>query len=359
MTEVKWIKLSTDIFDNRKIRQIEKLPDGDALVVIWLKLLVLAGNVNDGGAVYFTREIPYTDQLLSTQFGRPLATVQMALKVFQSFGMIEIIDDLIYISNWEKYQSADKLEQMREQNRIRQKRFYDKRKQMLIPEGTTCQYCGSPATGFDHIIPMSKGGQDTEDNKVPCCRECNRIKSTQPLVDFLNRNSGRIKSNLVEGNPKLSRYVTFDNDTGRYNLTQPNVMGCYNITQPNATDIDKELEEDKEKEKNKKIVEAWNATGFTKIRGIVPNSKRDKILQARIKERGEDTVLEAIARAKESSFLAGKNRKGWTITFDWFILPTNFQKVLEGNYDDRRGNDSRRDYGDGQKGTNDFAVHYD
>ena len=278
MTEVKWIKLSTDIFDNRKIRQIEKLPDGDALVVIWLKLLVLAGNVNDGGAVYFTREIPYTDQLLSTQFDRPLATVQMALKVFQSFGMIEIIDDLIYISNWEKYQSADKLEQMRESNRQRQARFREKRKSNLLSD------------------------------------------------------------------------VTLHNVTGCYAVT-------HEVTPSNAVDIDKELEEDKEK--NKKIVEAWNATGFTKIRGIVPNSKRDKILQARIKERGEDTVLEAIARAKESSFLAGQNRNGWTITFDWFILPTNFQKVLEGNYDDRRGNDSRRDYGDGQKGTNDFAVHYD
>lgn len=282
MTEVKWIKLSTDIFDNRKIRQIEKLPDGDALVVIWLKLLVLAGNVNDGGAVYFTREIPYTDQLLSTQFDRPLTTVQMALKVFQSFGMIEIIDDLIYISNWEKYQSADKLEQMREANRQRQARFREKRKANLLFEE---------------------------------------------------------------------------------NVTLPNVTDCYavthEVTPSNAVDIDKDLEEDKEKEKNKKIVEAWNATGFTKIRGIVPNSKRDRLLKARIKERGEEAVLEAIARAKESSFLAGKNRKGWTITFDWFILPTNFQKVLEGNYDDRRSDDSRRDYGDGQKGSNDFAVHYD
>lgn len=278
MTDVKWIKLSTDIFDNRKIRQIEKLPDGDALVVIWLKLLVLAGNVNDGGAVYFTREIPYTDQLLSTQFDRPLSTVQMALKVFQSFGMIEIIDDLIYISNWEKYQSADKLEQMREANRQRQARFREKRKANLLSD-----------------------------------------------------------------------------------VTLPNVTDCYavthKVTPSNAVDIDKEIE--LEKEKNKKIVEAWNATGFTKIRGIVPQSQRDRLLKARIKERGEEAVLEAIARAKESSFLAGKNRKGWTITFDWFILPTNFQKVLEGNYDDRRNDDSRRDYGDGQKGSDDFAVHYD
>ena len=52
MSEIKWIKLQTDIFDNRKIKQLERLPDGDTLIVIWLKILVLAGSVNVGGLVY-------------------------------------------------------------------------------------------------------------------------------------------------------------------------------------------------------------------------------------------------------------------------------------------------------------------
>jgi len=128
MAEVKWIKLSTDIFNNRKIKQIERMPDGDALIVIWLKILTLAGVVNDGGMIYFTKDIPYTDQLLATEFDRPIATIQMALNIFEQFGMIEVTDNIIYVSNWEKYQSADKLEEIREQNRIRQKRWYDKQK---------------------------------------------------------------------------------------------------------------------------------------------------------------------------------------------------------------------------------------
>ena len=39
MADVKWIKLAVDMFDNRKIRQIETLPDGDGIIVIWVKLL--------------------------------------------------------------------------------------------------------------------------------------------------------------------------------------------------------------------------------------------------------------------------------------------------------------------------------
>lgn len=123
MSDVKWIKLSTEIFDNRKIRQIESMPDGDALVVIWLKLLILAGEINDGGCVYFTRDIPFTDQLLATQFNRPLATIQLALQTFQRFGMIEIINDLILVSNWEKYQNIDGLEKIREQTRNRVRNY--------------------------------------------------------------------------------------------------------------------------------------------------------------------------------------------------------------------------------------------
>lgn len=119
MAEVKWIKIATDIFDNKKIKIIESMPDGDAIIVIWFKILMLAGNVNDGGSVYFTKDIPYTDQMLSTVFNRPLSTIQLALNTFEKFGMIQVVDDVIQLSNWEKYQNVDGLEKIREQTRAR------------------------------------------------------------------------------------------------------------------------------------------------------------------------------------------------------------------------------------------------
>lgn len=153
MPDVKWIKLSTDLFDNRKIRQIEAMPDGDALVVIWLKLLILAGEVNDGGCVYFTRDIPYTDQLLATQFNRPLATVQLALKTFQSFGMIEVINDLILVSNWEKYQNLDGLERIREQTRERVRNY---RQRQLQASNVTGNVTVTQSNAVDKDIEKEK-----------------------------------------------------------------------------------------------------------------------------------------------------------------------------------------------------------
>ena len=58
MAEIKWIKIATNVFDSKKIKQIETLPDGDTIIVIWFKLLVLAGNINDSGFIYFTKDIP-------------------------------------------------------------------------------------------------------------------------------------------------------------------------------------------------------------------------------------------------------------------------------------------------------------
>ena len=132
MADVKWIKVSTSMFDgNRKIKQIETMPEGDTILVIWLKLLLLAGNVNDRGAIYITPEIPYTEEMLANELRRPLTTVRMALSVFETFGMVEIVDNVYYLSAWEKYQNTDKLEEMREKNRERQKSGTTSKKRYL------------------------------------------------------------------------------------------------------------------------------------------------------------------------------------------------------------------------------------
>lgn len=128
MADVKWIKIAVDMFDNRKIKQIGSMPEGDSLLLMWVQLLCLAGNVNDGGFIYLTKEIPYTDEMLATQFNKPISTVKLALKTFEQFGMIEIINNMIFLSSWEKYQSIDRLTEIREQTRARVAKHREKQK---------------------------------------------------------------------------------------------------------------------------------------------------------------------------------------------------------------------------------------
>ena len=122
------------MFDNRKIKQIGSMPEGDSLLLVWVQLLCLAGNVNDGGFIYLTKEIPYTDEMLATQFNKPILTVRLALKTFEQFGMIEIINNMIFLSSWEKYQSTDRLATIREKDRERKRRKREAEK--LLPQNS-------------------------------------------------------------------------------------------------------------------------------------------------------------------------------------------------------------------------------
>ncbi len=61
------------------------------------------------------------------------------------------------------------------------------RKNVLIRDEYTCQYCGKkfPASELtiDHIIPRVKGGKTTWDNVVACCKKCNEKKGGKTLVE--------------------------------------------------------------------------------------------------------------------------------------------------------------------------------
>lgn len=119
MADVKWIKITTDIFDDEKILLIESLPDAYAIITVWFKLLCLAGKQNNSG-VFLMGRIPYTDKMLATIFRMKETTVTMALKTFEQFGMVEIVDGVITIPNWNKHQTLDAYEKKKQRDRLYQ-----------------------------------------------------------------------------------------------------------------------------------------------------------------------------------------------------------------------------------------------
>ena len=128
MADVKWIKLATGLPDNRKIKQIRRLPEGDTIALMWIFLMCLAGETNDDGMIYFTPEIPFTEEMLADQFSIDLNTIRLGLTTFQRFGMIEIVDDIICLPSWEKWQAVDKLTAIREQTRKRVAKHRERQK---------------------------------------------------------------------------------------------------------------------------------------------------------------------------------------------------------------------------------------
>ena len=116
----------------KKIQLIESMPDSDTIIVIWFKLLALAGKSNNSGLVVFNDNIPYTTEMLVTLFRRKESVISLALKTFQSFKMIEILENnTILISNWEKHQNLIGLDNIREQNRVRKQKQRDREKLLI------------------------------------------------------------------------------------------------------------------------------------------------------------------------------------------------------------------------------------
>nr|DAK46030.1 MAG TPA: replisome organizer protein [Caudoviricetes sp.] len=148
MSEIKWIKITTDIFDDEKICLIDALPDHDAILVIWFKILALAGKHNRNGLLMMSDKVYYTDEMLATIFRRPLNTVRMALGVFEQFGMVEIIDGVITLPNWEKHQNIDGMEKIKEQTRNRVARHREKQKNLALGN-VTCNVTVTHGNALD------------------------------------------------------------------------------------------------------------------------------------------------------------------------------------------------------------------
>lgn len=129
MSDVKWIKITTDILNDEKIKFIDVMPDADGIFRVWIGLLTLAGKTNDKGKIYLSPGIPYTDEILSAVLHRNVTLIRMSLKTFENLKMIEILanGDMVLL-NWGKHQSVDKLDKIREQTRNRQITYREKQK---------------------------------------------------------------------------------------------------------------------------------------------------------------------------------------------------------------------------------------
>lgn len=160
MADVKWIKITTDMFDNRKIKHLRKLPDGNNCVLIWVMLLTMAGRCNANGMIFLTETFPYSTKMLADELDFEENTVKMALSSFELMGMIERQGDFISITGWEEYQNIDRLAEIREYNRLAQQRSREK-KRLQEPVNTdvndmslTCQRCHETDIDIDKDIDI-------------------------------------------------------------------------------------------------------------------------------------------------------------------------------------------------------------
>lgn len=277
-SDVKWIKICSDIFDDEKIMLIENLPSADSIIVIWFKLLCLAGKNNNSGVFILNDKIAYTDEMLATVFRRDINTVRLALKTFENYGMIEIVSGVYTIPNWGKYQKLDKIEQKSQYMRNYMQEYRKKQK-----------------------------------DKIEC-------KTNSKLYGKVNS-----KTNVSSAEVYNKELDNKELDNKEKEIEEENdlIVSKDTIRQ---TDV-------------QRIIDEWNTLeefGITPVKRMTP--KREQAVKARIRQNCVEDILEAIENIRHSTFLQGQNKNGWMVTFDWFLKPGNFAKVFEGQYADKSTN---------------------
>ena len=237
-----------------------------------------------------------------------------------------------------------------------------------------CPICGCAMTHnnnltkptVQHIIPINKGGEHEIDNIAVICASCNSsIRDTETgvlnnkevidiwdrivyaethKIDWFDNKSLLEKIDINQMSTKCQPSVSqvsaqdrlgkdsIDKDSiDKDNLSNTNVLDC-----PTKSDLNNK------KYAYERETMLWNelkSLGIAPIRGISPDSERAKHLKARFNQYGADSFVEIIEAIKESDFLQGKhNGRPWQVTFDWVILPSNYPKVLEGNYKNKGNN---------------------
>lgn len=301
MADINWIKLRVDMFDDEKIKIIQSMPEGDAILVIWIRIIALAGKCNAKGLVLIEDEFPYSDEMLATIFNKPLATVRLALGTFEKFRMIERTEKGIYISNFEKHQNTEGMEKIREQARIRKQREREK-KRALLEAGNT------PA--LPETLP-----ENVTDNVTS--RVTSRVTEREVTKQNKNKNKNiyNISSNedIVETSEKTSEVP----DRKSERLSYDEIMKDFHATCPDLPGI-----------------RALNDARKTKIRSLVKELDKLKIFPGVEPEKKLHVIFQA---AQNSDFLSGRSGKWNGCSFDWLINKTNALKVLEGQYQNKGG----------------------
>ena len=146
------------MFDNRKIKHLRRLPDGNSIVLIWVMLLTMAGRCNSGGMIFLTENIPYTPKMLSDELDFEESTVQLALEALERLGMIRRdADGILAVTGWEEHQNIEGMDRIREQTRKRVAEHRSRKKQLELPDrygNVTVTVCN--ATDKEEDIDIDK-----------------------------------------------------------------------------------------------------------------------------------------------------------------------------------------------------------
>lgn len=297
-----WLKLPEDFFRQKAIKKLRRIAGGDTYTVIYLKMLLLA--LKQEGKLFFEGvEDDFCDELALDLDEEP-DNVKITIQFLIAQGLMQECADNEYI----------------------------------LPECTNLTGSEDPSAARVRAYRSRKALQCNAD-----VTECNvAVTSCNTEKEIEKETDTEIETDTEKSKEKKKN--TEDRGEVKTEGTISDEIVCQ--TQSVSLDV-------------KEVAAAWNnlqSLGIKRVSKMITTCTRYKFLSARIREHGKDKVLEAIENIKASNFLQGMNDKGWVITFDWFVEPNNFVKVLDGNYSNRVTREQEKKGDDRYDGIKSWAI---
>ena len=198
-----------------------------------------------------------------------------------------------------------------------------------VETGTDSKSIGPAA---DIVLLMFKGSID--EARMRYNEMCQKKKEN--IQKRWNKNRNTTEYKCIQ--PNTTEYKCIHNDNEDDNVTINN--DSYKTISSNDDKSNMPLDSSAGGVNYQGIIQFYNSTmeqsGATipKVKSI--EGTRKKHVSARIREYGRNAFADMIRKAAASDFLNGRNERGFTATFDWLIRPSNFIKVIEGNYDSNK-----------------------
>jgi len=269
-----WLKFPEDFFSSKRIKKLRRLAGGDTFTIIYLKMQLKALKT-EGVLEYTGLENSFAEEIALDTEEDP-ENVAVTLNYCMTCGLIEMVDDNHILLPYAKVSTGVETAAAQRGRRYRES-LADEQKEAERERAKE---------GMRRTRQERKNGAEN-DSDVRNSESYERVTNVEIEIE-------KEKDNIV-------------------------IINDYSSDRKNLSDVQT----------------LWNSlsdVGIKPITKLTDGTKRCTSLRARIKQYGFDEIEKAIRNIRKSDFLQGKNQKGWVITFDWFVLPNNFPKVLEGNY---------------------------
>ena len=253
---VQWIRFKVGTFDGTSFKRIKRAKiDGvvnmrDKLTAVWFELLDLGGKVNNNGFLINDEMAFISYEDIAIALDRTDEEVKLCMEWYIKNEMIDITDNLYLISNWNKYQNIDGLDKIRENNRLRQRRFKEKKKEILLEMKDSNVTVTLPLT-LGNALPL-------KDNNISNSSLSQSISYFEDLdlntafIEFMKMRKTKIKNGDMTERAKtmmINKLLKYDTDTAIKMLEQSTINNWKDVY---------ELKDDKPKSKQQIIDDMKN-----------------------------------------------------------------------------------------------------